>query len=216
MPMFPLNTVLFPGMEVPLHVFEDRYRLMVRHLLEQPLPERSFGSVAIREGYEVGDHGQQELHRIGCRLLLREVVGNPDGSFDVVAESVDRIRMNRLDSHAEFPRADVDPLPDHVAEVAEQVTTRAVELFAAYRQVLFELRGDPLPLDLPTDATSLAWALAAATPMTFPERQDILEAPDTSHRLALLIDLIQSELQVMRVLPSLPASQVARTGWHPN
>ena len=58
LPIFPLNTVLFPGVSVPLHVFEDRYRALVHHLLRVADPaERLFGSSAIREGYEVGDHG---------------------------------------------------------------------------------------------------------------------------------------------------------------
>ena len=56
LPMFPLNTVLFPGVTLPLHVFEERYRALVEHLLRIEDPaERVFGSVAIREGYEVGD-----------------------------------------------------------------------------------------------------------------------------------------------------------------
>ena len=82
LPMFPLNTVLFPGVVVPLHVFEDRYRALVHHLLEEPDPaERLFGSVAIREGYEVGDHGAQSLYRVGCRLQLTEVQARADGTL---------------------------------------------------------------------------------------------------------------------------------------
>ena len=69
LPMFPLNAVLFPGMSVPLRVFEDRYRALVHHLLRVDDPtERVFGSVGIREGYEVGEHGAQWLFRIGCRV----------------------------------------------------------------------------------------------------------------------------------------------------
>src|SRR5215210_769633 len=83
LPMFPLNTVLFPGVSVPLHVFEDRYRALVHHLLRVEDPtERIFGSVGIREGYEVGEHGSQSLFRVGCRAQLTEVEGHPDGTFD--------------------------------------------------------------------------------------------------------------------------------------
>ena len=68
LPMFPLNMVLFPGVSVPLKVFEDRYRAMVHHLLREPDPTlRQFGSVGIREGYEVGDHGAQSLYRVGAQ-----------------------------------------------------------------------------------------------------------------------------------------------------
>ena len=80
--MFPLNTVLFPGVSIPLKVFEDRYRALVHHLLREPDPTlRQFGSVGIREGYEVGEHGAQSLYRVGCRVKLSEVEPNPDGTF---------------------------------------------------------------------------------------------------------------------------------------
>jgi Lon protease-like protein len=66
--MFPLSTVLFPGLCVPLHVFEDRYCALVHHLLRVDDPaERLFGSVGICEGYEVGDHDAQSLFRIPMR-----------------------------------------------------------------------------------------------------------------------------------------------------
>ena len=89
-PMFPLNTVLFPGVSVPLHVFEDRYRALVHHLLRVPDPtDRVFGSVAIREGYEVGEHGAQSLYRVGCRVRMTEVQPRPDGTFAVETVTVD-------------------------------------------------------------------------------------------------------------------------------
>ena len=74
-PLFPLNAVLFPGVSVPLTVFEDRYRALVHHLLRVDPEERYFGSVGIREGYEVGEHGAQSLFRIGCRVKMTDVEG---------------------------------------------------------------------------------------------------------------------------------------------
>jgi len=88
LPMFPLNSVLFPGMSVPLRVFEDRYRAMVHHLLRVDDPtQRVFGSVGIREGYEVGEHGAQWLFRVGCRVKMTEVESFADGTFDAVTIS---------------------------------------------------------------------------------------------------------------------------------
>src|ERR1043165_5379883 len=81
--MFPLNAVLFPGVSMPLTVFEDRYRALVHHLLRLDPDERYFGSVGIREGYEVGEHGSQSLFRIGCRVQLTEVDPRPAGAFSV-------------------------------------------------------------------------------------------------------------------------------------
>src|SRR5688500_11244010 len=99
--MFPLNTVVFPGMTVPLHVFEDRYRALVHHLLRLDDPaERVFGTVAIREGYELGEHGAQSVYRVGCVLQLTEVEARPDGTFDVVAVGRDRLRLDHMERGA--------------------------------------------------------------------------------------------------------------------
>ena len=90
--MFPLNAVLFPGVSLPLTVFEDRYRALVHHLLRVEDPaERLFGSVGIREGYEVGDHGAQSLFRVGCRVQLTDVEPRPAGTFAIVAVGLERI-----------------------------------------------------------------------------------------------------------------------------
>ena len=113
LPMFPLNSVLFPGVSVPLRVFEDRYRAMVHHLLRVDDPiDRVFGSVGIREGYEVGDHGAQSLYRVGCRVQLTEVEANADGTFDIVAVGLDRIKLDRLDTTGDFPVGHVVDLPE--------------------------------------------------------------------------------------------------------
>ena len=106
--MFPLNAVLFPGVSVPLKVFEDRYRALVHHLLREPDPTlRQFGSVGIREGYEVGEHGAQSLYRVGCRVKLSDVESHPDGTFDVTAVGLDRIQLERLEVLPEIGRAHV-------------------------------------------------------------------------------------------------------------
>ncbi len=103
--MFPLNTVVFPGMSVPLHVFEDRYRMLVRHLLTVDDPAaRVFGTVAIREGYEVGDHGAQSVYRVGCVLQLTEVDRREDGTFDIVAVARERLVLEEMQRGEEFPR----------------------------------------------------------------------------------------------------------------
>ena len=111
--MFPLGTVLFPGVSVPLHVFEDRYRALVHHLLRVSDPvDRVFGSVAIREGYEVGDHGNQSLYRVGCRIRMTEVEAHPDGTFDLVGVGLERIALDRLDTRGTFPVGHVTARPD--------------------------------------------------------------------------------------------------------
>ncbi len=217
LPMFPLNTVLFPGVSVPLHVFEDRYRALVHHLLRVEDPaERHFGAVAIREGYEVGDHGAQSLFRVGCRVQLTEVESHPDGTFDIVAVGLDRIQLERLDTSGSFPVGHVVDSPEDEAEVPEHVLERARATFTAYRSALAEIRTDPYAGSLPRDPTYLSWTLAACAPLPMPERQALLEAEDAATRLILVTDLLRQELRAMNVIASLPATEVARTRWSPN
>ncbi|MFC7497527.1 MULTISPECIES: LON peptidase substrate-binding domain-containing protein [unclassified Nocardioides] len=217
LPMFPLNVVLFPGLSVPLRVFEDRYRALVHHLLRVEDPaERVFGSVAIREGYEVGDHGAQSLYRIGCRLQLTDIESHPDGTFDVVAVGMERIELQRLDTGGPFPVGHVVDRPDSTQAVPEDVLERARAAFVAYRAALADLHSDPYEGSLPRDPTYLSWTLAALAPLPMSERQSLLEAEDASERLVLLTDLLRTELRAMNVIPSLPATEVARTRWSPN
>ncbi len=215
--MFPLNSVLFPGLSVPLTVFEDRYRALVHHLLRIEDPaERVFGSVGIREGYEVGDHGAQSLFRVGCKAVLTEVESHPDGTFDVVAVGLGRIQLDRLDTTGLFPVGHVVERTEPEASVGEEVLERARATFTAYRQALAEIRADPYEGSLPRDATYLSWTLAACAPLPLQDRQALLEADDAEERLVLVTDLLRSELRAMNVIPSLPATEVARTRWSPN
>ena len=218
LPMFPLNTVLFPGASVPLRVFEDRYRALVHHLLAIDDPtDRVFGSVAIREGYEVGDHGNQSLYRVGCRVRMTEVDAQPDGTFQLVAVGLDRFELDRLETAGDFPLGHVTARPDSAADVPPEVTERARALFTGYRAALAGIRHeDPFPAELPADPTYLSWTLAALAPLPMSERQALLEAPDAEDRLLLVSDLLQAELRAMNVIPSLPATEVARTRWSPN
>ena len=217
LPMFPLNAVLFPGVSAPLHVFEDRYRALVHHLLRVEDPaERVFGSVAIREGYEVGDHGAQSLYRVGVRLQLTEAQQNPDGSFDIVAVGRDRIELDRLEAAGSFPLGHVTERPEPVVDVPEELLDRARATFTAYRAAISELRSDPFTGSLPRDPEYLSWTLAACAPLPLSERQQLLEASDAAERIALVNELLRSELRAMNVIPSLPATEVARTRWSPN
>ncbi len=215
--MFPLNSVVFPGVSVPLRVFEDRYRALVHHLLRVDDPaERVFGSVGIREGYEVGDHGAQSLFRVGVRLQLTEVEAHADGTFDVVAVGRDRIRLDRLENGDPFPVGQVEELPETEVDVAPGLVELARSTFTAYRQVLREVSSDPYHGPLPEDPGYLSWVLAACAPLPMAERQELLEATDAGERLRLVIALLRGELRAMNVISSLPATEVARTRWSPN
>ncbi|MGL5810763.1 MAG: LON peptidase substrate-binding domain-containing protein [Nocardioides sp.] len=217
LPMFPLNSVLLPATSVPLHVFEDRYRALVRHVMSLPDPaDRVFGSVAIREGYEVGNHGKQELYRVGCRLQVTQVTEHPDESFDILAVVRDRFRLDALETSGPFPVGTVTLIPDQASTVPPELVALTLSTFEDYRIKLREFRGDPVAGQLPKDPSYLAWVLATAAPMTFPDKQSLLEETDPAERLQMLAELFRAESRAMNVLPSLPATDVARTGWSPN
>ena len=217
LPMFPLNAVIFPGVSVPLTVFEDRYRALVHHLLRVDDPTRRiFGSVGIREGYEVGEHGAQSLFRIGCKVQLTEVEAQPDGTFSIVAVGLDRIQLERLDTTGTFPVGHVVDRPEADAHVSEELLEQARATFSAYRAAISEIRHDPYEGRLPQDPTYLSWTLAACAPLPLHERQALLEAEDAGQRLRMVTDLLREELRAMNVIPSLPATEVARTRWSPN
>ena len=217
LPMFPLNTVLFPGTVVPLRVFEDRYRALVHHLVREDDPAaRLFGSVGIREGYEVGDHGAQSLFRVGCRLQLTSVTALADGGFDIEAVCRDRIRLDELVTSGPFPEGRVTEVDSSEEDVARPIVDRALAMWHAYRIAVAELREDPDPGTLPNDPTYLSWTLSALAPLPMSDRQALLECDDAALRLTLVTDLLRTELQAMNVIPSLPATQVARTRWSPN
>ena len=109
LPLFPLGTVLLPGAQLPLQIFEPRYVALLRDLLAGQ-DERSpvFGVVAIREGYEVGDDGVRALHPVGCAALLTQAAALEGERFLVVSVGTDRFRLDGIDAAADTPYATGD------------------------------------------------------------------------------------------------------------
>jgi Lon protease-like protein len=219
-PVFPLNAVFFPGVSAPLHIFEDRYRALMRDLLDVPeARDRVFAVVAIREGYEVGDHGRQSLHRIGTLVQVTEAERYPDGRFDIEVAGRQRVRLEEVDPSGEYLRARLELLSDDDGPDDGDVedAARTLATFERYRDELSALRGGPvLAGPMPADPTYLSYSLAATCLLRQDQRQELLEAPDTATRLRMLRTSLREEMRAMRALPSLPATEVARTRWSPN
>jgi Lon protease-like protein len=221
LPLFPLNTVLFPGVVMPLHIFEGRYRALMRDLMAMPAShDREFGVVAIRAGYEVGERGAHTIQRVGCAALVTDVTTNADGTFEIVIVGRRRFLVETLDPTAEYLKADVEWLgdpgggsPEEMAELAEA----AQDLFSVYRDTMEQLRGDDvLDGETPRDPVDLSYTLAAATVLSLSDRQALLECPDVTTRLRMGISLLRAELRAVSALPSLPATSFARAAWSPN
>jgi uncharacterized protein len=217
-PLFPLNSVVFPGVVTPLHIFEERYRALVRELVGiETVFDRVFGIIAIREGYEVGDHGMQSAHRVGTLVQLTEVEPYDDGRFDIQVIGRQRLRVTESDNSGPFLRGEVDLLPDSEEPEALAEAQRTMSTFEVYREALSEMRGGPvLAGELPSDPAYLSYALASTCLLTLPQRQALLEADSAKERLGMLRRTLHEEMRAMRALPSLPATEVARTRWSPN
>ena len=142
LPLFPLGTVLYPGMLLPLHIFEERYRQLVRDLLERPEP-RQFGVIAIRKGRETGIDGVHSLYPIGCIAALRRVERLEDGRFDLVTVGTERFRLNALDQTLPYLQGEIEPLgADAADQAAAAPLVRAVQAaFRAYLDALTERGG---------------------------------------------------------------------------
>src|SRR4051794_22336828 len=167
LPIFPLGTVLLPGLVLPLHIFEERYRRLVSELLELPADSpRRFGVVAIRQGREVGPHAATALFEVGCTATIAEVRAYPDGRYDVMSIGSDRFRIARLDADsAPYLRADVSWLTEP-AGVADALGARVQGALRDYVRLLAE-RGAAAPAvaelpEIPDEPVALSYFATTA------------------------------------------------------
>jgi Lon protease-like protein len=218
LPLFPLGAVLYPGMVLPLHIFEERYRQLVRDLMDKPDPRR-FGVIAIRKGRETGVEGVQSLYEIGCTATLRRVEQYPDGRFDIVTVGTNRFRLLALDQSLEYLQGEIEPLTDEAIDPdAAAPLVHAVQVaFHAYLDALTERGGAVVKVDdLPSEPTLLSFLVAAAMVIDLPERQGLLAEPDAVRRLSAQRSLLARESAVLKATTSRPAPDLRYTPQSPN
>jgi uncharacterized protein len=193
LPLFPLQTVLYPGLPIPLHVFEDRYRQMFKRILDG---ERRFGVVAIVKGRDV-DVGAT-YHPVGCVAEVAEVKRHADGRLDVVARGRSRFRIDGVTQAAPYIVAEVSELPESTGEAAEQRTLKAGRLFARYVTTLLEMTGRQAePIDLPDDPVVASYLVAAGLQVDLADKQRLLAIPSAAERLAAEVALLRRELALL-------------------
>jgi len=218
LPLFPLGAVLYPGMLLPLHIFEERYRQLVRDLLDGPEPRR-FGVIAIRKGRETGIDGVHSLYEIGCTAVLRRVDQHEDGRYDIVTAGTDRFRLLGLDETRPYLRGEVEILAgEPAAAAAAGPAARFVQVaFREYLDALTEWGGATVRLeDLPGEPVLLSFIVAAAMVIDLPERQALLDEPDPVRRLGLERALLSRETAMLRTTTSRPAPDLRNTPYSPN
>jgi uncharacterized protein len=218
LPLFPLSTVLFPGMRLPLHIFEPRYRQLVADLLERPEP-RQFGVIAIRRGRETGVDGVAALHEVGCVATVRQVEPREDGRYDLLTVGAQRFRLRTLDRSLPYLRGEIEPLPDETGEpaAAARVTVQVQQAFRGYLNALADRGGGVISVaDLPDEPVLLSHIVGAAMIIDLPDRQSLLAAPDALARLRAERSLLVREIGMLRATTSRPAPDFGYEPFSPN
>lgn len=196
--MFPLGTVLFPHMVLPLHVFEPRYRAMMHDVLDG---DREFGVVLITRGHEVG--GGDARSGIGTVARVVDAEELDDGRWVVVGVGTRRIDVVRWLDDDPYPRAEVaDRAEAPPAGSRQEVVARLAEIVPRLRRVLamrLDLgSGGVAPtFDLDPDPTVACWQLAAFSPITAFDAQRVLETDAGDARLDCLATLLDEVAEAL-------------------
>ena len=196
-PLFPLHHVLFPFIPLQLHVFEERYRVMINHCIDTSRP---FGVVLIREGEEVGEVATP--HDVGCLARILGVQRLDDGRMYLIAAGEQRFRLlDYVEADLPYLIGKVEFLDDMPHETDEMLlaarTHRVKESFIEYLVRLAHRTNREVPeMDLPEDPAQLSFCIAAVAQFTPLEKQHLLEMTNVAERLEVEASLLfqQTEL----------------------
>lgn len=181
LPLFPMNTVLFPGMVLSLHIFEERYKLMINRCLEQ---ERSFGVLLIREGKEVG--GSAVPYDVGTTTAIAGLSRLEDGRMDVVTIGTERFRLRSLRHDQPYLVGEAEPWPltGTNSEQARNQVGPVRALLRQYMSLLAQAQGHKIDIDeMPDDPRTLALVAAMVLQLPLPQKQRLLRQPTVLHML---------------------------------
>lgn len=212
-PIFPLTHVLLPGMPLPLHVFEPRYREMLADLTTSA-HGASFGVIALRSGDETlsrtADGTDPDVERIGTLAEILETEAHPDGSTDVLAVGSRRFAIMRLIADgAAYLRAEVSYLDEAAGDLAGGQQERAGRLFKIYDSILLRVAGRATGGDLPTDAHRMAYEICARLPLPPHERQALLNDESLADRLGRVARLLHREIALLQNTHTIAVSPAA-------
>jgi hypothetical protein len=193
--MFPLGTVVFPHVAIPLRVFEPRYRQLTRDCLAGA---REFGIVLIERGSEVG--GGDQRAALGTLTSIVDAQEAPDGQWALVALGTRRVRVTRWLPDDPYPRAELedlgdgdwDPAADDAFVAAERIVRRSLALLAELGEP-----AAPVHVELAPERFVAAWQLAAISPLGPLDRQGLLAIDAPAERLTRLAELVDEECAVL-------------------
>jgi len=195
LPLFPLNVVLFPGVELPLHIFEPRYRLMITECRQEKKP---FGVVLVRPESEALN---EDPYPVGTMAEIQEIDRLEDGRFNLIAIGTQRFRILRQHRNKPYLSGLVEPYKD-IAEPARILTpyaTQAQDLFSSYIEMLLDVVGmKTVQIELPTVPEELSYLIAYLLDISDEQKQHFLELTSTLQRLQEEISVLHREIPFIR------------------
>ena len=184
LPMFPLNLVLFPEGILPLHIFEERYRVMVEEVMKT---DRCFGVILIERGYEVG--GGDTRKTVGTLAEIVDSKKSIDGRWILITRGVRRIKaINWLDD-SPYPRAEVEFLNDDLEDCDKindwpEIVSRMRRMLAVLAELGDEVA--PISIEISDDPILGSFQMASVIPVTSFDLQKLLESNSVVERCALI------------------------------
>lgn len=201
LPLFPLKTVVFPGMPMPLHIFEERYKQMIEECIET---KRPFGIVMIEEGAAELDSNVKP-HRVGCTVDIMQVQKLEDGRFFIMTIGQERFRITDLKRDVKpylvgtiSTLAYQDESPALLEEAAQQLKPEVIE----YLEILAKAGKVEVDINqLPDDPESLAGIAASLLDTEMEKKQSLLEINRLSLVLNYLTTIYKQEVKLLRMMP---------------
>jgi uncharacterized protein len=202
LPLFPLNTVLFPQARLPLQIFEPRYREMIERCLAEDL---AFGILLIKEGDEVGAAALP--HAIGTIARIVDVARLADGRMNIIVAGITRFELLERSTDRAYLTGSIRLLSDENVDLkkAERAARRVAQLFQSYANALrkiTEMDEDSAKeeLQLAKDPTVLSYAIAASLPISLLDKQALLATSTTIQRLQREVAILERELELLRLV----------------
>ncbi|MCC6147238.1 MAG: LON peptidase substrate-binding domain-containing protein [Anaerolineaceae bacterium] len=214
LPLFPLDTVLFPGTPIFLHIFEERYKMMIKHCLETGAP---FGVILIRRGVEsLGPLA--EPYSIGCTARLVTVEKLEEGRMNLVAMGDERFQILKLDRSKSYLIGKVETIP--LEKSAPLKITRLLKpldtLVHRYTSLLKEMGGSEYELgelQLPNDYLAMLYIAAALLQIPAFEKQPLLSAPTVQDLVSRVFRLYRRETVILSSLQTVNEATAVRAAW---
>ncbi len=206
-PLFPLRTVLFPKMILPLHIFEPRYRQMINECVRDNQP---FGVVLIDEGPEAKEDEEGNslsatppiLHRVGTLAKIADVTRLEDGRMLINTIGTERFRLLAHRENKPFMTGDIEIWPEGEVDTSspdlQPLVDNVAQLFQAYLEILMELAHQSISLNIPDDFMVLSYLIPHWLPQIEPEdKQKLLEVADPVARLNQELLLLKRETEFL-------------------